>query len=185
VKRRRPGRLNIVSLVLFLAASIFYFVHEKYPVFTQSKEDEPFLQVKEVHDGDTVTIIVGGRPEKVRLIGIDAPEMGQKPWGRKSRDHLESLISDAGWKVRVETDVEERDKYGRLLGYLWSPEGTHLNLVMLQNGYALLYTFPPNVKYVDEFRSAQREAREQEIGIWSQKGLREKPSDYRRSHPRK
>lgn len=59
-----------------------------------------------------------------------------------------------------------------------------INLLMLKNGYAMLFTFPPNVKYVNEFRAAQREARDGRLGIWSEEGLKERPGDYRRQHPR-
>jgi len=59
-----------------------------------------------------------------------------------------------------------------------------INLLMLKNGYAMLYTFPPNVKYVNELQDAQREARDKRRGIWSEKGLKERPGDYRKEHPR-
>ena len=80
--------------------------------------------VTAVHDGDTVSIKVksfAGFPlkiERVRLIGIDAPELGQDPWGRKAKKQLKKLVSESDWVVNVEFDVDQRDKYGRLLGYL-------------------------------------------------------------------
>ncbi len=128
--------------------------------------------------------MIDGKEEKVRLIGIDAPELAQKPWGDKSKKYLESLLSSSGWKVRLDYDVEKTDQYGRLLAYMWTQDNRHVNLLMLENGYAALYTLPPNVKYVEEFRTTQTKAREKKIGIWGANGLKERPRDYRKEHPR-
>jgi micrococcal nuclease len=59
-----------------------------------------------------------------------------------------------------------------------------VNLLMVKSGNAVLFTFPPNVKYTGELSAAQREAREKRLGIWSEKGLKELPGDYRKKHPR-
>src|SRR5512135_3072522 len=121
--------------------------------------------VTDVHDGDTVSIKVksfAGFPlqiERVRLIGIDAPELGRDPWGRKAKKHLKKLISESDWVVNVEFDVEQSDKYGRLLGYLWNRrKGALINEQMIEDGYAVLYTVQPNVKYAERFVGAQKRA---------------------------
>ncbi len=137
-----------------------------------------------VNDGDTVTLLLGGKRCRARLIGIDAPEMGQEPWGRISREHLRKLLKGYRWRVSVERDIEQYDKYNRLLVYLWSPDGQMLNERMLQDGHAVLFTIQPNSKYAERFRKAQRLARENGRGIWGKDGLREKPLDYKRAHPR-
>ncbi len=146
--------------------------------------------VTSVHDGDTVSIKVesfAGFPlkiERVRLIGIDAPELGQDPWGRKAKRHLKKLISESGWAVNVEFDVEQRDKYGRLLGYLWSKKnGTLINERMIENGYAVLFTFPPNVRYAERIVEYQKRAQSKGLGIWGMKGLTQNPSLWRKDHP--
>ncbi|HTZ18995.1 MAG TPA: thermonuclease family protein [Dissulfurispiraceae bacterium] len=146
--------------------------------------------VTNVLDGDTVSIKVksfAGFPlkiERVRLIGIDAPELGQDPWGRKAKRHLKKLISESGWIVNVEFDAEQRDKYGRLLGYLWNRnKGTLINERMIEEGYAVLYTFPPNVRYVDRFIEAQKRARSKDLGIWGKNGLKQNPAEWRKEHP--
>ena len=136
----------------------------------------------EIHDGDTVSLAFEGKTERARLIGIDAPELGQAPWGSRAKRHLKKLLGTA--RVGVRTDVEERDKYGRLLVYLWSSDGTFVNLEMIRQGYAHLYTLPPNIAYAEPFRSAQQEAREEKRGIWGKGGLGESPRSYRRQHPR-
>lgn len=139
-------------------------------------------EVVRVQDGDSVIIKIHGRKEKVRLIGIDAPELKQKPWGSEARRHLKELI--AASSIRVETDTVKRDKYGRLLAYIWTSSGKFINLEMIKDGYAVLYTIPPNVKYEDKLRAAQTEAREKKAGIWGSDGLKETPRKYRKKHPR-
>ena len=85
-----------------------------------------------VHDGDTVSIRVSSfaripiRTERVRLIGIDAPELEQE-WGWHAKRYLKKILSESDWIVSVETDVEQRDKYGRLLAYLWDKDGRMIN----------------------------------------------------------
>ncbi|MBE0426618.1 MAG: thermonuclease family protein [Nitrospirae bacterium] len=176
-------RLKLIFLILFLTAFIFYIVYEDSPVSSQP-ESNTLLAVAEVHDGDTVSVMLNNKKEKVRLIGIDAPEIGQRPWGKRAKKYLENILSSSGWRVRLEFDVEQRDKYGRVLAYMWTKDGKMANLLMVENGYAMLFTVPPNVKYTNELRVAQNEARKKELGIWSRKGLKERPSDYRREHER-
>ncbi len=144
----------------------------------------PEAKVITVNDGDTITILLDGSKYRVRLIGIDAPEMGQEPWGRASRDHLRRLLKDGRWRVSLEQDIEHYDKYNRLLVYLWTSDGRMLNEEMLQDGYAVLFTIQPNSKYSRRFRNAERIARENRRGIWGPNGLTEKPLDYKKTHPR-
>jgi micrococcal nuclease len=182
-KRTKLKSINLISVIFFLLASTFYLVHEQYP-FLRKDKSKAVVPVVTVHDGDTVSIVVEKKKEKIRLIGIDAPETGQKPWGEKAKQYLESLISASGWRVKMEFDVEKRDQHGRILAYLWTTDGILINLVMVKNGYAMLYTFPPNVRYSDELRKGQKEARDRRLGIWGEEGLKERPGDYRREHPR-
>jgi len=151
--------------------------------FAALKPDALSVRVVRVHDGDTVSVVIGQKTEKVRLLGIDAPEMGQRPWGGKAKRHLEELLSRNGWIVSLEFDVRKRDKYGRLLAYLWGKDDRLINLGMVEDGYAVLFTLPPNVKYADELRNGQRLAREKGLGIWGKDGLKEMPLDYKKAHP--
>ncbi len=141
-------------------------------------------RVEKVSDGDTMYALVNGRSEKIRLIGIDTPEIGQRPWGERSRKHLEKMLDLSSWNVIIECDVEDRDQYGRILAYAWTTKGKMINEEMLRSGYAVLYTFPPNVKYINELRAAQKEAREKKLGIWGKNGLKQRPYKYRKEHPR-
>ncbi|HYQ48486.1 MAG TPA: thermonuclease family protein [Thermodesulfovibrionales bacterium] len=148
------------------------------------KIDERSVFVEKVADGDSVEAVLGGRRVQIRLIGIDAPELGQRPWGKKAKKYLEDLIAASGWEVGLEYDVEKYDKYGRLLAYLRTRDGKLVNEELLRAGLAVIFTFPPNVKYTDRFRTAQIIARENKAGIWGKAGLRQLPSDYRKEHPR-
>ncbi len=154
--------------------------------FGQSFAD-PMLRearVVAVNDGDTVTIRVDGRRYRTRLIGLDAPEMGQEPWGQRAKEHLRGLLKTLHWRVLVETGVEQYDKYNRLLVYLWTEDNKLINEQMLRDGYAVLFTMQPNSKYADRFVKAQRLARQEKRGIWGPDGLKERPLDYKKAHPR-
>lgn len=141
--------------------------------------------VVRVIDGDSIVVSMSGQAEEIRLIGIDAPEMGQRPWGRKAREHIKEILLRSSDRVSVFYDVQKRDKYGRLLAYVRTADGGLANAEMLKDGYAALFTLPPNVRYADEFRAAQEYARKRRLGIWGKWGLREAPYHYRREHPRR
>jgi len=177
---RRHVRLIQGGLIL-LAALCFFSCAQA--LFAQ-KLPGPSAKVIAVHDGDTVSALIGKKIEKVRLLGIDAPEMGQRPWGAKAKRHLEGLLKRSEWTVSLELDIEKRDKYGRLLAYLWDKDNRLINLVMVEDGYAVLFTLPPNVKHSNELRKSQHLAREKGFGIWGKDGLKEMPLDYKKAHPR-
>jgi micrococcal nuclease len=152
--------------------------------WSNAAEKLPEARVIAVNDGDTVTILMNNREARARLIGMDAPEMGQEPWGKLAQKHLRQLLKEARWRVAVETDVVKYDKYNRLLVYLWTPDEVMLNERMVRDGYAVLFTIQPNSKYADRLRKAQRIARDEKRGIWGPEGLKEKPLDYKKKHPR-
>jgi micrococcal nuclease len=183
-KSEKTKRFSIVPTIFFIVVAVFYLAYDKYS-FSKQNAAEPFVSVVSVADGDTVTVLIDRKEQKVRLIGIDAPELGQEPWGPKSKKYMEDLLQASGWKVGLEYDVERRDKFGRTLAYLRTTDGRIINLLMVEGGYAMLFTVAPNVGYVNELTAAQTEARNKKLGVWSEKGLTEKPADYRREHPRK
>lgn len=134
-------------------------------------------KVIKVADGDTITIMANNQKERIRMVGIDTPEKKQPVWGQRAKDFTQQLVM--GKNVRVETDVEERDRYGRVLGYVYVGK-TFVNLELVRQGYAMLYTSPPNVAHTDEFVAAQRAAREAGRNIWNAKdGLTQTPYEFR------
>lgn len=128
-------------------------------------------EVTRVVDGDTFEVDIKGVKEKVRLIGVDTPESVHPDADRNvaegkltseySKEYLE------GKEVALEFDVQERDKYGRLLAYVWL-DGEMYNKHLLSVGYAQVATYPPNVKYVDDFTTLQRTARDKGVGLWAE-----------------
>jgi micrococcal nuclease len=131
--------------------------------------------ISRVSDGDSFRCSDGRR---VRLIGIDSPESQQQPIGAEARAALVRLLP-LGSTVRLEIDVAPYDQYGRVLAYAWAGT-TLINETMVQDGWAVLYTVPPNLKYVDRLRRAQEEARAHRTGLWSEHGFDCLPSDFRR-----
>lgn len=133
-----------------------------------SQSDPDTAQVVRVIDGDTIEVSINGTTEKVRFIGVDTPETvhptkGVEPYGREASNFTKEKLTDQ--TVKLEFDVEERDQYGRLLAYVWLGEEM-FNEVLLREGYAQIATYPPNVKYVERFKAAQKEAREAGRGLW-------------------
>jgi micrococcal nuclease len=126
-------------------------------------------QVVNVVDGDTIDVLVGGRQYRVRYIGVDTPETvhptrGVEPGGIEASNRNKQLVG--GKTVYLEKDISETDKYGRLLRFVWLDEGTMVNAVLVEEGYAQVATYPPDVKYQDRFLALQRKAMEEGLGLW-------------------
>jgi micrococcal nuclease len=124
--------------------------------------------VVRVVDGDTVHVRIGDRVEKVRYIGVNTPEIhhptkGEEPGGRAAHAVNRHLVD--GKRVRLELDVQARDRYGRLLAYVWLGE-TMINAELVRLGYAQVMTVPPNVRHQALFLKLQRDARETGRGLW-------------------
>jgi len=111
---------------------------------------------------------IGARVEKVRYIGVNTPEVhhptkGEEPGGREAAEVNRRLVE--GQAVRLELDTQERDRYGRLLAYVWIGD-LMINAELVRLGYAQVMTIPPNVRYQEVFLKLQREAREAGRGLW-------------------
>ena len=119
-------------------------------------------------DGDTLSLSGIG---KVRLIGVDTPEVfgQQECYGREASAFTERT-APVGAQVRYQLGVEERDRFGRALAYVWLRDGRFLNRLILAGGYAQTLTIPPNVEYEDVFLRAARAAREAGRGLWGRQG---------------
>jgi micrococcal nuclease len=130
-------------------------------------EHDATVEVTRVVDGDTIDISpsVEGR-SRVRLIGMDTPEVyfGTQPYGPEASAFAKHELD--GVRVSLELDVQKIDPYGRLLAYVYLPDGRMFNEALVEEGYAQVATFPPNVKYQERFLEAQREAREANRGLW-------------------
>jgi micrococcal nuclease len=127
--------------------------------------------VVKVVDGDTIHVLVGGRREKVRYIGVDTPETkhptkGVQCYGRAASAFNERLV--AGERVRLVRDVEARDRYGRLLAYVYrARDGLFVNAELARLGYAQPLAIAPDVRHAARFAALAREARRSGRGLWS------------------
>lgn len=131
--------------------------------------------ISRVSDGDSVVCKPLGR---VRLLLIDAPEMSDGSLGREARNELIGMMP-VGTEVVAETDVRVTDQFGRVLAYLYLPDGAMVNERMAESGYATALVYPPNVKYVERIREAVNRARKAKRGLWKSGGFDCEPRDYR------
>jgi len=127
------------------------------------------LAVRKVVDGDTIEVTGG---ERVRLIGVDTPEIKapDQPvgcFGQEASTFAASLLPP-GTTVRLVGDVEQRDRFGRLLAYVYRrSDGLFVNAELLRRGFAQVLTIPPNIAHTDEFATIARQAREASQGLWA------------------
>lgn len=132
--------------------------------------------VAEVRDGDTVVLDTG---QKVRLLGIDTPELEREGQpadflAHKAKQVLTNLAQ--GKRVRLEYDKVRYDRYGRVLSFLFLMDGTDLSREMVRRGLARVYTIPPNLRFREELLAAQREAIAARRGIWLKALKQDEPS---------
>lgn len=128
--------------------------------------------VKHVVDGDTIDVSLNGRTRRIRLIGVDTPETTHpsRPvecFGREASRFLTELVN--GQTVLLESDPSQgdRDRYNRLLRFVWLPDGRLINYEIIAQGYGFEYTFRTPYKYQEQFKAAQRAARETQAGLWA------------------
>lgn len=140
--------------------------------------------VDRVVDGDTAEVTINGNQYKLRFIGVDTPETvhPSKPveyFGKEASDFTKEKLEDK--EIYLEKDVSDTDRYGRKLRYIWleKPDDKenptfeeikekNFNAILLDQGYGKLSTFPPDVKYVEEFKEIEKEARKNKRGLWSE-----------------
>jgi micrococcal nuclease len=142
---------------------------------TAARARERVCVVARIVDGDTLTCDDGVR---IRLLLIDAPELSQGPWGATARDALTAL-APRGTALRLEFDVQLRDRYGRTLAYLWLDDGRMVNEELLRAGVAVVSVYPPNVRHVERLRAAVVEAQEAGTGLGSTPAFECSPADHR------
>lgn len=139
-------------------------------------------------DGDTVLVAArGGKPESIRLIGINTPEsrksphMNIEPFGKEASDFTKQRLPK-DQRVILIYDQEKKDKYGRTLAYLYLPNGEFYNATLVREGYAWAAKYPPNTKYADYFAQLQQDAQAHKRPIWrvyEEKGVLSK--EYKKS----
>ncbi|MEI8011782.1 MAG: thermonuclease family protein [Candidatus Omnitrophota bacterium] len=178
----RPGALLLIFISLFYVVLRYIpsFSHKSVSPQVVNAFEYAAVDVAYVYDGDTIRLSNG---EKVRFVGIDTPESSDNKklrrdarrsgtsavdilrMGHQASRYTKSLLE--GRKVRLEFDIEKRDKYGRLLAYVYRvDDGLFVNEDIIRNGYAYPMSIPPNIRYADKFRQAFRSARKNNAGLW-------------------
>jgi len=142
-----------------------------------STSSAEWYPVKKVVDGDTIDVVMHGATTRVRLIGLDTPEVvdPRRPvqcFGKEASNEAKKILN--GQSVRLETDPTQAtyDKYGRLLAYVYAPanvrpEGILVNELMISEGYGHEYTYDVPYKYQKDFKAAEKSAREAGRGLWA------------------
>jgi len=175
-----PRRLNKrqVKLITTLVTGVLVILAQRYGLLDRAAKtasiNQPGLyKVTEYVDGDTIIVDMNGSPETLRFIGVDTPETHDprkavQCFGKTAAAFTKATIAKQGSRVRLEADPlnTNRDRYGRLLRYIYLPDGTLVNAEIIKQGYGFAYTGFPFTKS-DEFISYQKSAREQNKGLWS------------------
>lgn len=171
---RRPTRTKrfaLIFLLLALAAILVWRAPAAQPAKKLAEENEPGLyRVNRFVDGDTIEVTMQGTAEKVRFIGVDTPET-HKPntpvqcYGPAAAAHTKIIIGQH--RVRLESDSlsTDRDRYNRLLRYVYLPDGTLVNEDLIRNGYGFFYPYFPFTK-AEEFSTIQASAKTNFKGLW-------------------
>jgi micrococcal nuclease len=151
----------------FDVGRLFFLIFFILLSMTGSASAEEWFTVKYVNDGDTIVLSKGTR---VRYIGINSPEIDHdrqkaQPYGYAARDYNRQMVLNR--KIRLEFDLERHDRYGRLLAYVFLPDGIFLNEHLLQMGYAYFLFRKPNLKYNQRLLEVQRAAMQAGQGLWN------------------
>lgn len=150
---------------------------ENKPITIESSEkikpsELTYYDVVKVVDGDTIDVLIDGKKERVRFIGIDTPESvdPRRPvqcYGVESSNYVKRLLSGESVALEVDKTQGDRDRFNRLLRYIYLESGENLAEKMLTAGYGLEYTFSADYKYKEDFINAEQIAKQNELGLWS------------------
>ena len=151
--------------LIFLFTFLFFFAQAQL-------QENTWYKVSKITDGDTFYVTTSSSEKyKIRLIGIDAPEtrnLGVKVrkeyFGTEAKIFVTQLLRNK--KVKLTFDVQKIDRYGRILAYIYLENGVFLNQYLVENGFAVVATFPPNVKFVEIFTKAEKSDRNKKLGLW-------------------
>ncbi len=191
MRRRIIGTITFLLLVGFILAVAFAIPKQSKKLWqtvrpqsqssdatahdtTADQSENPippgYYRVKTFYDGDTISVDMDGTEEKVRFIGVDTPETHDprksvQCYGQVAADFTKKLIGDN--PVRLEADPENtnRDRYNRLLRYVYLSDGRLVNTEIIKQGYGFAYVYFP-FSQIDTFKEYERQARQQNLGLW-------------------
>ena len=163
--------ISLTFIGIYFVWTTQYISPKKY---TSPRQDlgEAAVNVVRVIDGDTIEVKIGNKYESVRFLGINAPETvdPRKPvecFGIEASEKLKELLSNKEVLLKSDSTQTNRDKYGRLLRYVYTSDGTLINQIMIEQGFAYEYTYEIPYKFQKEFKSAEVSARSQKRGLWA------------------
>jgi len=160
-------KLNSVLLIIaVLCAGIGYYIG-----YCSSKEQ--LYQVVNIIDGDTIEVKVGNKVEIVRLLGIDTPEIEnpykrEECFGKEAKEKMEQILQKKRVYLLPDPKAPNRGKYGRLLRYVFLPNGEFVNAELVEQGYAFSYIYQ-EFQFMKYFGDLEKEAKEKKLGLWSEK----------------
>lgn len=166
----------IISLVIagliYLLSNFLFLNKTEFESFDFLKPQNGLYEITRVVDGDTMIIRIDGKNETVRLIGINTPESVDprrevECFGVEASNRAKEILTGKSFELESDDAVGQRDKYGRLLRYIFLEDGTNFNELMISEGYAYEYTYDMPYKYQDEFKQAEKNAREAKKGLWA------------------
>lgn len=176
-KRQRNQLISIV-LTLLLAGAVWLGQRQGLIDKPAAKIPPPgTYTVSSFEDGDTITVDMNGTPERVRMIGVDTPET-QDPrvpvqcYGKAASQFTKQLIGSSPVRLEADPTNTNRDRYNRLLRYVYLPDGRLVNAEIIRAGYGFAYTLFPFEK-LEEFRGYESQAREQNLGLWGNCNINE------------
>ena len=181
VPKKHRWKVYVLVMIILLAEILYLSFNNRNINFGNSQEKYIKATVIEVIDGDTIKVKIGNKEEKIRMVLVNTPETkhptkGVEYYGKEASAYTKKELTNK--EVYLEKDVSDRDKYGRLLRYIWLEipnlnnkidqelKEKCFNAKLLLDGYANLSTFPPDVKYVEQFKDFEKEAKKSGVGLW-------------------
>ncbi len=164
--------------VIFLIFFVFYLSFFQTELFNEKENvqlhdfDSPILyKVSRVIDGDTIEVIIGNKYERVRLLGINTPEVDssytkEECYGPEASAYLKKILENKYVSLKSDEQNDNRDKYNRLLRYVFMQDGTFVEEELIKNGYAYNYPYFP-FEFMEQFSDWEKQAKENRIGLWS------------------
>lgn len=169
-RRKRIVKSLLISVVVLLISVAQRQGYLK-PIEQAAVKNQPGLySVDHFTDGDTLSVNMNGTIEKVRFIGVDTPETHDprkevQCFGQAAADFTKKLIGENKLRLQADPLNTDRDRYNRLLRYVFLPDGRLVNAEIIKQGYGFAYTHFPFTK-LDEFKSYQKEAETTNLGLW-------------------
>lgn len=162
----------VFGLVWVLAGGGAWYASAKPEAAVSMEQQDPnSIVVEKVIDGDTLDVAQHGTTKRVRLIGVNTPETldPRKPvecFGKEASNFSKSIATGKVVQLELDPSQDSVDKYGRLLAYVYLPDGSMLNKKLVAEGYAYEYTYKVPYKYQADFKSAQKNAEASKLGLW-------------------